>query len=66
MKSKAQPSTSTFEEIDLISPKELSQRWRCSRSSVDRIARRGAFTRFVLGEGRRRLELTEFFLRQLV
>ena len=51
MRNKVQ-STSTAEEIDLISPKALSQRWRCSRSSVDRIARRAAFTRFMLGEGR--------------
>lgn len=35
-----------------ISPKELQQRWCCSRSSVDRIARRAGLTRLCLGEGR--------------
>jgi hypothetical protein len=35
-----------------LSPKELLERWRCSRSSVDRIARRAGLTRFCLGEGR--------------
>ena len=34
-----------------ISPKELSARWRCSRSSVDRIARRAGLTRLCLGVG---------------
>src|SRR5438128_12049283 len=40
------------EPTELISPREIARRWRCSRSSVDRIARRAGFTRFVLGEGR--------------
>jgi hypothetical protein len=35
-----------------LSPKELKERWRCSRSSVDRIARRAGLTRLCLGEGR--------------
>jgi hypothetical protein len=35
-----------------LSPKELQDRWRCSRSSVDRIARRAGLTRLCLGEGR--------------
>jgi hypothetical protein len=35
-----------------LSPKELQERWRCSRSSVDRIARRAGLTRYCLGEGR--------------
>jgi len=34
-----------------ISPRELAARWRCSRSSVDRIARRAGFKRCCLGEG---------------
>ena len=34
-----------------IAPKELSERWQCSRSSVDRIARRNGFTRICLGDG---------------
>lgn len=35
-----------------ISPNELAARWCCSRSSVDRIARRANLTRCCLGEGR--------------
>jgi hypothetical protein len=35
-----------------LSPAELADRWRCSRSSVDRIARRACLTRLCLGEGR--------------
>jgi len=35
-----------------FSPKELASRWRCSRSSIDRIARRARLTRVFLGEGK--------------
>jgi hypothetical protein len=35
-----------------IAPKELMQRWCCSRTSVDRVARRAGFTRLCLGVGR--------------
>ena len=35
-----------------VSPKELSHRWQCSRSSVDRIARRHGMVRLCLGHGR--------------
>jgi hypothetical protein len=35
-----------------ISPKELSERWQCARSSVDRIARRAGIKRLYLGEGK--------------
>jgi hypothetical protein len=35
-----------------VSPNELQDRWQCSRSSVDRIARRAGMTRLCLGEGR--------------
>jgi hypothetical protein len=35
-----------------MSPKELQERWRCSRTSVDRIARRAGLSRLCLGEGR--------------
>lgn len=38
-------------ESPYLSPKELAARWRCSRSSVDRIARRARLTRVCLGEG---------------
>lgn len=41
-----------FETSDLITPRTLAERWQCSRSSVDRIARRNRFTRFCLGNGR--------------
>ncbi|MGP1346376.1 MAG: hypothetical protein ACTS3F_06885 [Phycisphaerales bacterium] len=36
-----------------LSPNELAERWRCARSSVDRIARRAGLTRVCLGSGAR-------------
>lgn len=42
----------TSGESPYISPAELSVRWDCARSSVDRIASRERFTRICLGEGR--------------
>ena len=41
----------TANESPYISPKELAERWRCARSSVDRIARRNNFTRLCIGNG---------------
>lgn len=35
-----------------ISPKELAARWRCGRSSVDRIAQLAGMTRLCLGYGK--------------
>jgi len=35
-----------------IAPKRLQKRWYCSRSSVDRIARRARLTPVYLGEGK--------------
>lgn len=35
-----------------ISPSELANRWRCARSSVDRIAGRAGLKRLYLGEGK--------------
>ncbi len=35
-----------------ISPRELAARWRCGRSSVDRLARLAGMTRLCLGSGR--------------
>lgn len=40
------------EERKYFSPNELAERWRCSRSSVDRIARRAKLSRLCLGQGR--------------
>ena len=37
--------------LPYISPRELALRWRCSRSSVDRTARRNGLTRLCLGNG---------------
>ncbi len=34
-----------------LSPKELAERWRCARSSVDRIALRAGLRRVYLGGG---------------
>jgi len=42
--------TIKIEELPYIAPKEPAQRWQCSRSSVDRIARRESFTCLCLGE----------------
>ena len=41
----------TSAEPPYISPKELAERWQCSRSSVDRIARRAKLRRFCFGKG---------------
>jgi hypothetical protein len=47
------PNVSVAPELSpYVSPKELQERWRCARASVDRIARRAGLTRFCLGEGR--------------
>jgi hypothetical protein len=45
-------AASGIESPEYISPKELSRRWCCGRSSVDRIARRNGFARICLGEGK--------------
>lgn len=39
-------------ESPYCSRRELVKRWCCSRSSVDRVARRAGFQRLCLGEGR--------------
>lgn len=39
-------------ESPYLSPSELAERWRCSRSSVDRIAVRAGLKRVCLGQGR--------------
>lgn len=47
------PKRECAEASPFVSPKELAQRWRCSRSSVDRIARRAGLHRVCLGDGSR-------------
>ncbi|MHB1157661.1 MAG: hypothetical protein ACYC26_12605 [Phycisphaerales bacterium] len=44
-------SESMVLESPYVSPRELQGRWRCSRSSVDRIAQRAGLRRVLLGEG---------------
>jgi len=39
-------------ETPYISPNELATRWRCARSSVDRIVLRAGLKRLYLGEGK--------------
>ncbi len=39
------------EESPYFSPRELADRWRCARSSVDRIARRAGLRRFCPCDG---------------
>lgn len=46
------PQSSGSEASPYCSPKELARRWRCARSSVDRVARRAGLTRVCLGNGR--------------
>ena len=43
----AAPDSSAY-----LSPKDLADRWRCSRPTVARIAERAGLRRFCLGEGR--------------
>ena len=45
-------ASTTVEKSPYISPKELAERWVCSRSSVDRIARRAGLSRLCIGEGK--------------
>jgi hypothetical protein len=40
------------DESPFISPAELALRWRCGRSSVDRITRKGGLSRLCLGDGK--------------
>jgi len=52
---KKKPDSSTGAVSDpstYLSPKDLTDRWRCSRPTVARIAERAGFRRFCLGEGR--------------
>lgn len=35
-----------------VSPRELAQRWQCSRASVSRIARRAGISTVYLGDGK--------------
>jgi hypothetical protein len=51
MKKKSKPLP-VGEPNPFISPKELAERWRCARSSVDRIISRAGITRVYLGEGK--------------
>lgn len=37
---------------EYIAPKEIAQRWRCGRSTVDRVAARNKFTKFCFGVGK--------------
>jgi hypothetical protein len=55
-----------------VAPRELAVRWRCARSSVDRIARRAGLTRVCLGSGRKGMiryilaEVERFEVRRMV
>ncbi len=42
----------SIEPSPYISPRELAERWRCSRSSVMRIVERAGLARVYLGKGR--------------
>jgi hypothetical protein len=49
--SETSKAAALLDRPEYVAPKELASRWRCARSSVDRIARRNHFTRVCLGEG---------------
>ncbi len=53
-KKEAESESQTISHTDspYISPKELAERWRCARSSVDRIASRAKLKKMFLGEGK--------------
>ena len=42
---------SSEQPLVYLSPRDLAVRWRCSRSTVDRIVEREGLTRLCLGEG---------------
>lgn len=44
--------TTNKQQNKYISPKNLAERWDCSRSSVDRIALRGNLKKLILGTGK--------------
>ncbi len=48
----ATTGTETTSGSQYFSPRDLALRWRCSRSTVDRIVRRAGLSRLYLGEGR--------------
>lgn len=52
MKKAANCCCSDKRQIPYISAKDLSARWQCARSSVDRIARREGLKRLYLGNGK--------------
>jgi len=35
-----------------VSPRDLAERWRCSRTTAQRIADRAGFTKVLLGQGK--------------
>ena len=48
---KKQPKQTS--DSPFLSPNELAERWKCARSSVDRIAQRAGLRRLCLGSGAR-------------
>jgi hypothetical protein len=57
---------------DRFSAKDLTDRWHCARSSVDRITRRAGMKRLCLGEGKNgmirflRKEVEDYEQKQLI
>lgn len=49
---------------EFVSARTLAERWQCSRSSVDRIARRAGLSRFCLGDGKN--GMVRFLRREVV
>ena len=45
-------SVSPDEDNPYLSPRELAERWKCARSTVDRIVSRAGLTKLFLGDGK--------------
>lgn len=41
-----------LQRVRYISPRQLAERWNCSRTSAQRIADRVGISKYLLGEGR--------------
>jgi hypothetical protein len=63
--SKALPDSVPSDEISpYITPSNLAARWQCSRSSVDRIAKRAGLRRLLLGSGKN--GLVRYLIKEVV
>ena len=52
------------EDLPYITPSELALRWCCSRTNVDRVAKRAKLTRLFLGTGKN--GLVRYLIKEVV